>query len=214
MLLNPELAMDTIQRMDVWEQDTLISAAFRTWVQSDVRAAVEKAKGLSGVQQIYAFQALLRPPDILPQQVRNELTELWHMQNYLNYLIYQALTTDINDDPRTKILQLQDDTERNYAARMNTLTEIAYQWYRRDGVIMLPELYDLLQTDKLKRSILSALLRRLAYESPQQALTIIDSLPAEAKTQQYEYQLFRSWAYQDAETEFAVARERDARRAY
>ena len=214
-MINPQRALDHALRLDVLteqERGNLVWWIFNEWTESDLDAAVTAMQELPQKYKRSAAMAATWRHDGLSAEEREELARrIGSTDSWVDRTVDSIRRESYRDDPRTTYYELLRDTSRD--SEDNTdLSEVAKYWIESEGVAVLREIYDSIESADARFSVLNNVLWDAIENkkaSPTSLLHEVSKFPRTREAKQLTHYVLQHWANSYPEAAFEASLESD-----
>lgn len=176
---------------------SVVQSLFADWAQRDLKPAIKSAKSLDvdaksnalvGILYTQTGESLATLREIAKELINEKIAEDFYVQSF---------STSEIDDPQTTWEEVVALVEPDDFSHIDSLLNIADQWYKIDGFSALDEIRASTLGTELKKHMIRQLLGRAVEDAPEQALQYGLSLPGESAFPNTSLTVVLGWAYSD-----------------
>ncbi len=203
--LSRALALNHVSKQD---RRNLVWWIFNEWTVGDLNAASIAIHKMPEEFREQAANAIMWRSDGLSADQRSELARrIGPTDSWIDQIVDSIRSETHKDKPREAYYDRIRDPSRS-RERNDELIEIARYWFELEGVGVLTEIYDSLENEDVRRSVLNNLIWQ-AIEvdnvSPVALLQIVSEFPSQYVVQYTTVTVFQSWGNVDHRAAFNAA---------
>ena len=181
--INPKEALKrtlVIKQLSFAEKSIVIRAIFNEWTVQDLDGAVSAMRNLPQQLRFIAAAAVLWRSDFLSPDQRIQLVHEINLNETWVANAIASIRSDVaRDDPRSAFYSSIRETGLTHD-QYTELLGIVRRWFERDGIAIVPEIYESLPNVNVRNYVLKGLVRhaigtRLA--EPTEVLNIVTEIP-------------------------------------
>ena len=183
----------------------LVQGVFREWALSDLDAAVSNAKSLNDDARKNALAGVLSTQSGKSLAIHRKIAkELGHEQKGVDSYVSSYRTAKI-ENPRATWDQITNLIYTDSYDPYEVVTNIAKQWYERDGIYVVELINAGSSDDSIKETAVDAVLSAAAKVNPQEAFQYAQTLPSDGFFSGPLRSVIVPWASSDPQAAYVAA---------
>lgn len=210
--LNPQRALELIDRFEPQSQPTLLVVTFQTWALKDIESALEAAKELEKHKKSHAAVAILGSGMHIPASIRNEVLNQLGQPALAGGQTMNSPVTERTDNPRREWDSLLDSPDIE-SVDVDTLADIAFRRYLKEGKNILSGVHDARLKYQTRQAVEKALRERIAFTDPSQDVDGRRDEPENKLPPEPSIASLVAWASFEPEAAFVEASKLDEKRS-